>query len=419
MDFLPKIFRGDRVIWMIFMFLCLISIVEVYSASSTLTFRTDYWKPIMRHSIFLLLGLGVVLLVHSFKPKYLSIIGILLPLVWILLISTRLFGSEVNGSYRFLTIGGQSIQPSEFAKLSLMILTAFILSRRKDMVEEKSFWWILSFTAITCVIILIDNFSTAFMLFFIIVTMMFIGQIPFKKILQLMLILIACGILFVSFVYFVPDNVLNKVFPRGVTWKERIKDFRTDENVMNENFEITDDNYQVSHANIAIANGRIIGKMPGNSQERDFLPQAYSDFIYAIIIEEMGIVGGFGVMLLYIILFIRAGIIARRCEKLFPKFLVIGAALILVTQAMINISVAVGAFPVTGQPLPLISRGGTSTLINCVYIGILLSVSRFENPKGLLKEEEISSELEEEEKEAEESPFIEIDFELEKETEEA
>ena len=391
------------------MFLCLISIVEVYSASSTLTFRTDYWKPIMRHSMFLLLGLGVVLLVHSFKPKYFSVIGIALPLICLVLIATRFFGTSINGSYRWLTIGGQTIQPSEFAKLSLMVLTAFLLSRKETISEEKCFKWIIILAGVTCGIILIDNFSTSVMLFMIVIIMMFVGQVSFRKLFQLGLVLIVAGGLFMSFIYYVPENALKKVLPRGLTWKERIKDYMADENIEGKAFEITDDNYQVAHANIAIARGNIVGKMPGNSQQRDFLPQAYSDFIYVIIIEEMGIIGGVVVIFLYFVLFIRAGIIARRSERLFSKYLVIGSALILVTQAFANIAVAVGLIPVTGQPLPLISRGGTSTLINCMYIGIILSVSRFDNPRGAKREEEISEEMQEE-IDADDGKLIEIDF---------
>ena len=391
------------------MFLCLISIVEVYSASSTLTFRTDYWKPIMRHSMFLLLGLGVVLLVHSFKPKYFSVIGIALPLICLVLIATRFFGTSINGSYRWLTIGGQTIQPSEFAKLSLMVLTAFLLSRKETISEEKCFKWIIILAGVTCGIILIDNFSTSVMLFMIVIIMMFVGQVSFRKLFQLGVVLIVAGGLFMSFIYYVPENALKKVLPRGLTWKERIKDYMADENIEGKTFEITDDNYQVAHANIAIARGNIVGKMPGNSQQRDFLPQAYSDFIYVIIIEEMGIIGGVVVIFLYFVLFIRAGIIARRSERLFSKYLVIGSALILVTQAFANIAVAVGLIPVTGQPLPLISRGGTSTLINCMYIGIILSVSRFDNPRGAKREEEISEEMQEE-IDADDGKLIEIDF---------
>ncbi|GHT45410.1 rod shape-determining protein RodA [Bacteroidia bacterium] len=398
MDFFNKIFRGDRVIWMVFMFLCLISIVEVYSASATLAYRTDYWQPILRHSIFLLVGLGIVLVVHAVKPRFFTVLGIFLPIAWVLLVATRLFGSSVNGSYRWINIAGVSFQPSEIAKLCLITFTAFILSKRKDDANDKSFRWILIATVITCGIIMIDNGSTAIMLFGIIFLMMVIGQLPFKQIGKLVLCLGVAGGLFISIIYFVPSHSIGKFLPRLETWSERFKDFGGDIDVHNPDFKVEDDNYQVSHANMAISNGSLFGKMPGNSVERDFLPQAYSDFIYAIIIEETGLIGGMVVLLLYIILFIRAGIIANRSERLFPKFIVMGSALILVTQALANMAVAVGLIPVTGQTLPLVSRGGTSTLITCIYFGFILSVSRFDNPKGVMREEEIETELDEEQK---------------------
>lgn len=155
---------------------------------------------------------------------------------------------------------------------------------------------------------------------------------------------------------------------------------------------ITDDNYQVSHAKIAIARGGLLGKMPGHGQQRDFLPQAYSDFIYAIIIEELGLVGGIFVLLLYIMLLVRVGMIARRCEKAFPKYLVLGCGLLVVVQALANMAVAVNLIPVTGQPMPLVSRGGTSTILSCIYFGIILSVSRFGAGMGNEEDEEISDE---------------------------
>ena len=413
MDFINKIFRGDRVIWMIFMFLCLISIVEVYSASSTLTFRTDYWKPIMRHTMFLLGGVAIVLFIHSVKPQFFSVIGIALPIAWVLLVATRFFGEYVNGSYRFLNIAGISFQPSEIAKICLMVLTAFILSKRRDVNDMLSFRWIMALTIITCALIMIDNGSTAIMLFGIIFLMMFIGQISRKKLFILGASLILLGGMGYATLKYMPMDTLTKVFPRADTWKARFIDFNADEDIHQEGFEINDDNYQVAHANIAIANGRVIGKMPGNSQERDFLPQAYSDFIYAIIVEEMGVIGGVFVLFLYIILFVRAGIIAGRSDKLFPKFLVIGSSLVLVTQALINMAVAVSLIPVTGQPLPLVSRGGTSILITCIYIGIVLSVSRFENPKGAKREEEIVEELTEEQRLAKDAVFVEVEVESE------
>jgi cell division protein FtsW len=339
--------------------------------------------------------LGFVLLFHAIPPKFFSIIGILLAVSWVLLFFTHFSGNSINGSSRWLEIVGISFQPSEIAKLCLIVFTAFLLGKRNNANDKRIFLWILIATAMTCGIIFIDNGSTAILLFGIIFLMMIIGQISLKRMGVLAISLVVFAALLYGVVKFVPSDTIKKIFPRAETWVERFKDYKEKVDVHDPDFVITDDNYQVSHANIAIANGgvRIIGTLPGHSVERDFLPQAYSDFIYAIILEETGLLGGFVVPLLYVILFIRAGVIANRCEKLFPKYMVMGAALLITTQALANMAVAVGIIPVTGQPLPLVSRGGTSTLITCIYFGIILSVSRYENPKGIKRDEEIETEL--------------------------
>ena len=392
-DFANKIFRGDRVIWMIFLFLCLISIVEVYSASSMLTFRTNYWQPILKHTMFLLAGGVIVLLVHSMNPKYFWIFVVMLPFIWILLIATQFMGQTVNGANRYIF----GFQPSEIAKLSLISCVAFILSRQKSKISESlSFKWIWILTVITCILILRDNFSTAAILYGVVAIMMFIGQTPFKKMGIFILVTFTSIALLFAFIWFFPNTAKEVGLKRGVVWAGRIMDYREKPDIRKGDYVITDDNFQTTQANIAVARGGIFGNMPGNGRQRDFLPQAYSDFIYAIIIEETGIVGGIVVLSLYVFLFIRAGIIAGRCTRLFPKLLVMGSALMLVTQALVNMAVSVGLMPVTGQPLPLVSRGGSSILITCVFIGIILSVSRFENPKGVRQEEEIEEEFEDE-----------------------
>jgi cell division protein FtsW len=374
------------------MFLCLISIVEVYSASSTLTFKTDYWRPIMRHTMILLAGLGIVLLVHSLETKFFIFLIVGLPLAWLFLLGAKFFGATINGGNRFFL----GFQPSEFAKLCLIGTTAFALS--KYVYSKKDFIYkiIITVSAITCGIIVLDNFSTALLLFGVIYIMMFIGQIPVTKLLKLALICVAAGALFGAFAFFIPEDTMTKVFKRGGTWKARIERYKNSDDVTDGAYVVNDNNYQVTQAKIAIARGGLFGNMPGNGRQRDFLPQAYSDFIFAIIIEEMGLLGGIAVLSLYVFLFIRAGIIASRCEKLFPKYLVIGSALILVMQALANMAVAVSLIPVTGQPLPLVSRGGTSTLITCVFFGIILSVSRYENSKGIERDEKIAIEFEKE-----------------------
>ncbi|MCL1933639.1 MAG: FtsW/RodA/SpoVE family cell cycle protein [Candidatus Azobacteroides sp.] len=392
-SFAGKIFRGDRVMWVIFAILCVISIVEVYSASSMLTFKTNYWQPILKHTMFLLTGTAIVLLVHSVNPKYFRIFAVMLPFVWLLLIATQFMGHTVNGANRYLF----GFQPSEIAKLSLISCVAFILSRQKNKLSESlSFKWIWILTIVTCILILRDNFSTAAILYGVVAIMMFIGQISFKRMTLFVSVTVASLALLFAFIWFFPGTAKNIGLERGVTWVGRITDYKEKPDIRKGDYEVTDDNFQTTQANIAVARGGIFGTMPGNGRQRDFLPQAYSDFIYAIIIEETGIAGGIAVLSLYVFLFIRAGIIAGRCTKLFPKYLVIGSALMLVIQAVVNMSVSVGLIPVTGQPLPLISKGGSSILVTCVFVGIILSVSRFENPRGVRQEEIIAKEFEEE-----------------------
>jgi cell division protein FtsW len=392
MDFINKIFRGDRVIWMVFLFLCLISIVEVYSASSTLTLNRDYWQPILRHSVFLLLGLGVVLVIHAIRPRYFSLLGILLPVAWALLICVRVFGKQVNQSYRWFEIAGVTIQPSEIAKICLVCLVAFIVAKYKGKISGTHFRWLALTILGTCGLIYFENGSTALLLFGVIFLMLFVAQVPFRQLGQLVLYAVAALGLVMLVANFAPDEFSDKYLKRMKgTHLSRLVEFKDRKSVHDADFVINDDNLQVAHANIAIANGGIrpFGRMPGSGTERHSLPLAYADYIYAIIIEELGLIGGLFVMLMYIVFLTRAGIIANRCEKRFPKVLAMGAAILVTAQALSHMAVAVGLIPVTGQTLPLVSRGGASILTTCVYFGIILSVSRFDNPKGEEREEAI------------------------------
>lgn len=409
MDLASKLFKGDRVIWIIFMFLCLISVIEVFSATSTIAYKNaNHWAPIVRHATFLLGGFVVVLLLHNIPCRFFSIVILLLPLSVLMLLVTPFIGVSANDAHRWLEIFGVQFQPSEFAKLACIVYVAFLLSKRNKLTENQIFKYILMGVGLTCILILPENFSTAIMLFGVCFLMMFIGQLPFRKMAALAGVLVLALVLFVTALVAMPTGVL-KYVPRALTWKERISDFSRKETSQDAStYEITDDNYQVSHAKIAIARGGVFGQMPGHGQQRDFLPQAYSDFIYAIIIEEMGLVGGFFVLLLYVMLLVRVGMIARKCDKLFPKFLVLGCGLLVVIQAFANMAVAVNLIPVTGQPMPLVSRGGTSTVISCIYFGIILSVSRFGAGMGNeeAEEEELPEEATTEETVTDENPFI-------------
>lgn len=398
MDLASKLFKGDRVIWVIFMFLCLISVVEVFSATSTIAYKNaNHWAPIVRHATFLLGGFVLVLLLHNVPCRFFPIFILLLPVSVLMLIVTPFVGINANDAHRWLEVMGVQFQPSEFAKLASIVYIAFLLSKRGRFTENQIFKYILIGVGITCVLILPENFSTAFMLFGVCFLMMFIGQLPFSKLAKLGGVLLLALVIFVGLLRFTPEGVTKYLPDRFATWQGRLERFfQPHESDVDEHgvYRITDDNYQVSHAKIAIARGGIFGRLPGHGQQRDFLPQAYSDFIYAIIIEELGIVGGVAVLLLYIMLLVRVGMIARKCDKLFPKFLVLGCGLLVVVQALANMAVAVNLIPVTGQPMPLVSRGGTSTVISCIYFGIILSVSRF--GAGMGNEEEVDEEEKEE-----------------------
>jgi len=383
-NFLGKAFKGDKVIWCIFIALCIISLLEVFSATSTIAYKQqNHWAPIFRHFVHLLLGFGVVMFLQRIPTRFFSIFLLGIPLLVILLIITMFIGEDVNGAQRWLGIGSVTIQPSEIAKISVIGFVAFFLSKMKPDNEGWIFKTLISVIVIICVLIAPENLSTACLLFGVCFLMMFVGQVKLKKLGVIVLIGLAALVLMLGSITLLPENIVKKYLPdRVTTWKNRIERHSDENKVaitdLKEDgtlaYKITDENYQVSHSKIAIANGGIFG-LPGSGSERDFLPQAYSDFIYSIILEEMGLLGGLFVILLYVVLMIRCGILASKCEKKFPRYLILGAGLMLTIQALANMAVAVNLIPVTGQPLPLVSRGGTSTIITCAYFGIILACS--------------------------------------------
>ena len=333
------------------MFLCLISVVEVFSATSTIAYKNaNHWAPIVRHATFLLGGFVLVLLLHNVPCRFFPAFILLLPVSVLMLLVTPFVGINANDAHRWLEIFGIQFQPSEFAKLASIVFIAFLLSKRSRFTDDQIFKYILIGVGVTCVLILPENFSTAFMLFGVCFLMMFIGQVPLMKLGKLAGVLILALILFIVLLRFTPAGVTQYLPDRFSTWQGRLERFfdghesDTDENGV---YKITDDNYQVSHAKIAIARGGVFGQLPGHGQQRDFLPQAYSDFIYAIIIEELGVVGGVFVLMLYIMLLVRVGMIARKCEKAFPKYLVLGCGLLIVVQALANM--AATSIPTTSR----------------------------------------------------------------------
>jgi cell division protein FtsW len=411
-----NIFKGDKVIWMVFFFLCMISIVEVFSASSNLTYKSqNYVGPIAFHTVTIILGAIVAVVTLNIPCRYFKLMTpFLLIISGITLLWVLVGGESINGANRVILLpGGITFQPSEIAKGTMVLITAQILSamQREEGADKKAFKYILWIIIPTAALIGIENLSTAALLFAVIFLMMFIGRVPM---IQLGKLLGAGAILVAIFLTLVltlgsigadqegskqttevvsgeTDTKVIKgggVFHRFVTWRNRIVKHLDKKDIAPDEYDL-DKDAQVAHANIAIVSSNIIGKGPGQSVERDFLSQAFSDFIFAIVIEELGIIGATFVVFLYIVLLYRAARIANRCENNFPAFLVMGLALLLVVQATFNMLVAVGIAPVTGQPLPLISKGGTSTIINCAYVGVILSVSRSakkREPKMAVKE---------------------------------
>lgn len=403
---LSNLFKGDKVIWMVFFFLCIISIVEVFSASSELTYKGgNYLTPIIKHMALIVVGFGLMVVTLNINCKYFKLLTpIMLLFAGILLLLVLGLGQSTNGASRWIPIMGVQFQPSEMAKGALVLMTAQILSAMQTDkgADRKAMRYIIQMALPFLVLIGLENLSTAALLAAVIFFMMIIGRVPSKQIGKLVLTVVLLIVMVVTAVMAIgedtekegqPQNLTEQTLANGQTvrtenskghkgvlhrldtWKSRIDKFLNSKEVPPEKVDL-DKGAQEAHAKIAIATSNIVGRGPGNSVQRDFLAQAFSDFIYAIIIEETGIEGAFVVAMLYIILLFRTGRIANRCENNYPAFLAMGLALLLVVQALFNMCVAVGLVPVTGQPLPLISKGGTSTIVNCVYIGIILSVSR-------------------------------------------
>lgn len=375
-----RLFQGDLVIWAIYFWLCMISLIEVYSAGSSLSYKSgDFMAPLFKQAIFLGIGTAVVWVIHSIPCRFFKLGVVLYPISIFLLILTLIIGAKENDGARWLNFGIK-FQPSEIAKGALVLFVALILSfgQTEKGADKRAMKIILFATCLTCALIVTENLSTAALLFATVFVMMFIGRVPTKQLGKIVGVCLLGVVLLATIVTIFPKEKLNesKLLHRASTWVDRVKDHTSDKETMSDTIFLRD-HAQEARAKIAIASSNMIGKMPGNSEQRDHLAQAYSDFIYAIIIEEMGVLGAVFVAFLYIILLFRAGRVASMCERNFPAYLTMGLAILLVIQAMVNMLVAVGLIPITGQPLPLISRGGTSTIINSVYFGMILSVSRY------------------------------------------
>ncbi len=365
--------KGDRMIWAVAALLALFSFLPVYSASSNLAYLYgdgNTFKFLIKHGAHLVLGFLIMYGVHKIPYHYFKGLSIIMiPVIVVLLLVTMAQNTTIGGANasRWIRIPfvGVTFQTSTLAAVVLMTYVARYLSKIKD--KKVSFketllpLWLP--VAVVLMLILPANFSTTAIIFSMVIMLVFLGGYPLKYIITIL------GTAFLVLSFFILfAKAFPGVFPNRVdTWVSRIENFADNKD--------TEEDYQIERAKIAIARGGVIGKGPGKSVQRNFLPQSSSDFIYAIIIEEWGFVGGVFLMLLYILLLLRLVIVAHKSVDVFGKLLVIGVGLPIVFQALINMAVAVELFPVTGQTLPLISSGGTSIWMTCLAIGIVLSVS--------------------------------------------
>jgi|TARA_B110000503_G_scaffold16974_1_gene24414 cell division protein FtsW len=365
--------KGDRIIWAIAALLAIFSFLPVYSAASNLAYigsGSNTFSYFIKHFVHLFLGFSIIYGVHKIPYRYFRGLSmVMIPVVLILLIITMLQGATIGGAnasrWIRVPIVGFTFQPSTLAALVLMVYVARYLSKVKDEVitfkESVLPLWFPVF--IVLVLILPANFSTAALIFSMVILLTYVGGYPFKY----LAIIIGSGVvvlaLFVLTAKAFPDLMPNRVD----TWTSRISSFVDSE--------VTQEDYQIEKAKIAIATGGIQGLGPGKSVQKNFLPQSSSDFIFAIIIEEYGLIGGIFLLILYLWLLFRIVIVAQKSDSVFGKLLAIGVGIPVIFQALVNMGVAVQLFPVTGQTLPLISSGGTSIWVTCLALGIVLSVS--------------------------------------------
>ena len=365
--------KGDRLIWAIAALLAIFSFLPVYSAASNLAYSSgsgNTFSFFVKHFMHLALGFAIMFGVHKIPYRYFRGLSIvMMPVVVVLLIVTLMQGTTIEGAnasrWIEIPVVGMSFQTSTFAAVVLMIYVARYLSKIQD--RQVTFkesilpLWIPVF--IVLALILPANFSTTAIIFTMIMMLAFIGGYPFKYLLIIVGSGLAALTLFILVAKAFPDIMPNRI----QTWESRIMNFA--------NGEDTEADYQIEKAKIAIASGGVQGVGPGKSIQKNFLPQSSSDFIYAIIIEEYGLIGGFILIIAYLWLLFRIVIVAQKSDTIFGKLVVLGVGLPIVFQALINMAVAVELFPVTGQTLPLISSGGTSIWMTCLAIGVILSVS--------------------------------------------
>ena len=390
-----NIILGDRVLWVVLALLSIFSFLPVFSASSNLTYVVGHgtpWSHLLKHFIVLIFGFGLMYALHKVPYHYFKGISILaLPFIIFLLVYTALQGNIIAGSnanrWIRIPIVGLSFQTSTIASIVLLAYVAHLMSKNNPKIYRLKSSIISLWCPVFTVILLIlpANLSTAVLLFFMVLILVFLGGYPIKYLLGMLGVGVFMSLLFVFVARAYPGLIPNRID----TWISRIENFRSDED--------RGGNYQIERAKIAIATGGFMGVGAGKSVMKNFLPQSSSDFIYAIIIEEFGLIGGTALILLYIIVLFRIVVIAHKSDTVYGKLLVLGLGLPIIIQAFVSIGVALQVFPVTGQTLPLISSGGTAAWMTCIAFGMILSVSagqklepltleKNENPLSILSE---------------------------------
>ena len=384
--------KGDRVLWCIISLLVIFSFLPVFSASSNLAYVIGKGTPLgylIKHFVIMSFGFSLLFAVHKVPYTYFKGISVLMmPVIFILLIYTASQGDIIGGAnanrWIEIPIIGFSFQTSTLASMILMIYVANYMSKpNNSYLRFKNSFWLLWFPVISIVMLIFpSNFSTAVILLFMVITQMFIGGYPSKYLIYILGFCIGMIFIFFLLVKTFPEIIPNRID----TWTSRIENFKSGKQ---------DGNYQIERAKIAIASGGVYGQGAGKSVMKNFLPQSSSDFIYAIIVEEYGLVGGVILILLYLLLLFRIVVIVHKTSNLFGKLLVVGLGIPIVFQAFINIGVTLQVFPVTGQTLPLVSSGGTSAWMTFIALGIILSVSSsiqnnltdIDNPLAILSED--------------------------------
>ena len=366
--------EGDKTIWTVVFLLMLASVLVVYSATGALAYKHaegNTWHYFLKHGTFLVVGFFAMYVTHIIPHRYFARLGQLAFFISIgLLIYTLVAGVNLNNASRWIKIGDHSLQTSDVAKLALMMFLARQLVKCKEYLHDwkEVVWKLFTPLTVVCVLIFPANFSTAAIVMLTGLCLLFLGGVYFRHLAAYVGGMIGIASLVIILALYVP--AFQQAFPRAQTWVNRVENFSADKSENSDVF------YQVAQAKIAIVNGGVKGRGPGKSIQRNTLPHPYSDYIYAIIIEEYGLIGGAFILILYMTFFFRGRRIFSLANDSYGAYLAMGLSLSLVIQALVNMAVAVDLFPVTGQTLPLVSMGGTSIIFTCITIGIILSVSR-------------------------------------------